>query len=292
LVKLSLRRVGAALGALALLAALLYGVVQSLPRALVFGTLTNAERLKAENDVRVALIQLLAGAGLLGGLYFTARTWQLNRDFGARTLELNREGHVTDRFTKAIDQLGNENLDVRLGGIYALERIARDSPRDHEPIIDILCAFLRNHADKSKLPALDATKPPSFDRSPPDVTAALEVVGRRSQRYERRTMDLRRIRVKGAYLEGARFDGALLNGVELPWAELRHANLHGARLSDADLTFADLRHADLRDAFLDDAKLTNVRWDEAQLDGARLHGAAYDQSKLSPHQLSSALEGD
>jgi hypothetical protein len=33
---------------------------------------------------------------------------------------------VTDRYTKAIEQLGSDRLDVRIGGIYALERVARD----------------------------------------------------------------------------------------------------------------------------------------------------------------------
>src|SRR5688500_4199853 len=98
-------------------------VVWLLPPRLAHGTCkTDAERLKAGNDVRATLRQALAGACLLLGLYFTARTLQVNR----RTLELNTEGQITERFTKANDQLGNGSLDVRLGGIYALERIAKD----------------------------------------------------------------------------------------------------------------------------------------------------------------------
>ena len=46
---------------------------------------------------------------------------------------------MTDRYTKAIEQLGpDKGLDVRIGGIYALERIARDSPRDHPTIMEVL----------------------------------------------------------------------------------------------------------------------------------------------------------
>jgi hypothetical protein len=67
---------------------------------------------------------LTLGAGLLaaGALLFTARTFTLSR-----------EGQVTDRYTKAIDQLGSGKLDVRIGGIYALERIARDSAKTTPP---------------------------------------------------------------------------------------------------------------------------------------------------------------
>ena len=64
-------------------------------------------RLKLQNDARATLLQALAG-GLLLGAYFT---WQMR---------VTREGQITDRYTKAVDQLGSQHLDVRLGGIYAL----------------------------------------------------------------------------------------------------------------------------------------------------------------------------
>jgi hypothetical protein len=53
---------------------------------------------------------------------------------------------VTDRYTKAIEQLGSGKLDVRIGGIYALERIAHDSPRDHPAVLEVLAAFVREHS--------------------------------------------------------------------------------------------------------------------------------------------------
>jgi hypothetical protein len=56
--------------------------------------------------------------------------------YTARELSLARQGQVTDRYIKAIEQLGSDKwLDVQIGGIYALERIARDSPRDHPTIM-------------------------------------------------------------------------------------------------------------------------------------------------------------
>jgi hypothetical protein len=89
--------------------------VRVLPPILANGTFaSDAARLKADNDVRATLLQALAGAFLLLGLYFSGRT-----------LQLNRQGQITERFTRAIDQLGHQTLDVRLGSIYALERIAK-----------------------------------------------------------------------------------------------------------------------------------------------------------------------
>jgi hypothetical protein len=84
-------------------------------------------------------------AFVLAGLYSSVQS-----------LNLSREGQITDRFTKAIDQLGaldgdgKPKLEIRLGGIYALERIARDSERDHGPIMEVLTAYVREHAPKKE----------------------------------------------------------------------------------------------------------------------------------------------
>jgi hypothetical protein len=42
---------------------------------------------------------------------------------------------ASDRYTKAIEQLGSDKLDVRSGGIHALERITVDSKRDHPTVV-------------------------------------------------------------------------------------------------------------------------------------------------------------
>jgi hypothetical protein len=88
----------------------------------------------------VTLAQILGGTALLSGLYFT---W--------RTLQVNREGQITERFTRAIDQLGKVEdgqklFEIRVGGIYALERIARESEEDYWPIMEILTAYVRQNA--------------------------------------------------------------------------------------------------------------------------------------------------
>jgi hypothetical protein len=53
---------------------------------------------------------------------------------------------VTDRYTKAIEQPGSGKLDVRIGGIYALERIVHDSRWDHPTVLEVLAAFIREHS--------------------------------------------------------------------------------------------------------------------------------------------------
>jgi len=76
-------------------------------------------RYQLQDDFRGQLIQVLAGLVVIAG---AAATWQ--------QIRIVREGQITERFTRAIEHLGGDKVDIRLGGIYALERIALNSPAD------------------------------------------------------------------------------------------------------------------------------------------------------------------
>jgi hypothetical protein len=71
-----------------------------------------------------------------------------------RTLQVNREGQLTERFTRAIDQLGktddegNELFEIWLGGTYALDRIARESKVDYWSVIEVLTAYVRTNVPR------------------------------------------------------------------------------------------------------------------------------------------------
>jgi hypothetical protein len=230
--------------------------------------LTSQERFTAENEARKTLAQIIGGAAVLAGLYFT---WS--------SLEVSREGQVTERFTKAIDHLGAVNddgekqLENRLGGIHALERIARDSERDHWPIMEILTAYVREHAPWPPKPPKDTPPPqdhPSSEeelaaaarrarRSPPklaiDIQAILTVLGRRVRSYEKEDQrlniaetDLRRADLRGADPRGAHLERAILRAANLEWADLTGIHLEGADLTGTYLDWAIFRGAHLQGA--------------------------------------------
>jgi Pentapeptide repeats (8 copies) len=236
--------------------------------------LTDAkDRAQAESDLRGHLLQALAGLVLAVGAFYTGRTFALNR-----------EGQITERFTRAVEQLGNdEKLDVRLGGIYALERIARDSQTHYEPVVEVLTAFLREHADwRSPTAAVpeyvsEDTPGAEYDvtfgtwvlggtgnlKLPEDLQAAATVLGRRDRKHERRgsyyRLNLSRVDLAGVQLVDADFAESELSEADLTWANLFGADLSGANLSGANLTAANLTEADLTDAFLTGADLSSVR---------------------------------
>jgi hypothetical protein len=74
-----------------------------------------------------------------------------------RTLQTAQQGQITDRYTKAVDQLGSTDPAVRLGGIYALERLTHDSPSDQTTIMKVLVSYIRLHARDASPPASTRT---------------------------------------------------------------------------------------------------------------------------------------
>ena len=226
----------------------------------------------AVDNARGRLLTLGAGVFVAGALIFTARNFTLSR-----------EGQVTDRYTKAIEQLGSDKLAARIGGIYALERVARDSARDHRTVMEVLAAFIREHPHEqgaTPAPATDAlpTQIPEADALPtrtirPDVQAAVTVIGRRIPRNDRERINLTGAILGGADLADANLGFARLTRADLHDANLIGANLTSARLDGADLGGADLSYADLYDANLSRANLSRTDFLWANLTGTFLVGA-------------------
>lgn len=242
----------------------------------------------------------------VGALVFTGLSLQAARE----QLDIARTAQITERFTKAVEHLGDEKTtDVRLGAVLALERIARDSSADREAVGRLLAAFVRRKRPLS-------TCAQGMGREEADVAAALRVVAGgqlvnapdlnatclsgadlhsgklrcallEGTSFQGTTKlmgaDLRRANMIGARLNGlvpgsrspiaADLSRANLEGARLVWAELDHAVLVGANLRGADLSGATLRGARLRDADLRDAHLGQSNLSEADLRGAQLVGA-------------------
>ena len=224
---------------------------------------------------------LAAGTGLaaLVAVYYTARnadtarkTLAHSEESARRTAALTEQGQVTERYTKAIEQLGSDKLDIRIGGIYALERIANDSARDHPTVTEVLTTFIREHTTSEA--SLPAGEPDPLARPAADIQAALTVIARRTREHDTRQLDL-----SGVYLSGVDLSGANLAGANLAGANLAGANLTGANLTSAFLLYADLTYADLTDANLSSADLTFANLINANLAGTDLTGADLTEAK-------------
>jgi hypothetical protein len=148
----------------------------------------------------------------IAGFWASVRNTNRTSALTLRALEVTEQGQVTDRYTKAVGQLGDESSPVRVGGVYALERIGYDSSRDRTTIIFVLGAFIR---ERSRVPTRD-------EQPPEDVMAGIRVAGRllpRSEvRLNLRGADLRNTDLSGLSEDQVLLDGANLEGVKRPRA--------------------------------------------------------------------------
>src|SRR5450756_713730 len=274
-----LSRIWQVLVAMAGLALLWWG----LPLALYKDVASEDVRVKAITDTRTALLAGLIGLGAIGTFWLNSRIYKIT----ARTFELTEQGHLTERYSKAIEQLGSKGLDVRLGGIYALERIAVDSARDHPTVVEVLSAFVREHSNPARRGRSRAPAPSDHPQPTADVQAALTVLGRLPPREGVARAQLAAANLTGANLTGANLSGANLSGANLSGADLYRANLDGADLSGASLSRADLSRARLSRANLS-SPARNPFGSPANLSGANLSGADLSGANLHLANLSGA----
>jgi uncharacterized protein YjbI with pentapeptide repeats len=279
---------------------LVWLLLWKLPQWQVADVWSVKDRLELETQARTTIAQILGGAAFLVGLYFTAQT-----------LWTTQVGQIADRFTKAIDHLGKDTLAIRLGGIYALEQIAKDSENYHWAVMEVLTAFIREQT-QGRLNtsgfwlAIFVSKDQDVSKPPADIQAMLTVLGRRLRTYGKgesqqlvlygsklRGADLRDAHLEGAILWNAHLEDAILWKAYLEKAELQGAHLEGAILSgahlkEANLQRAHLKKADLRRAHLEGANLQEAHLEEADLREAHLHRAFLWKAHLEKADLRGA----
>lgn len=246
-------------------------------------------RVKLQNELRATPVQAIVGLAVLAGAILGFQQLTEDRQQAAATRQLTLQGQASERFTRAIDQLGSNRREVQLGGIYGLEQIAHQAPDNRLAVTEVLVAYVHRRVPK---PA----KPPLYDPSAEgqllasDAQAALTVLGR-SQTLPSdpplnfMQLDLRYARLSGADFRGASFDASWLN-----YADLRNADLRNARLA-GDLREVDFRGADLRGARLIGAALDRADLRGADLQGATLQGATLTDAHLRGADLRGALAG-
>ena len=236
-------------------------------------------------------LAVCAGLFAVGALLGAAQNSILSR----RMLKLTRQRPVTGQYASTIEKLGSDQLHVRIGAIYALERVARDSAADYPAVMGVLTAFILEHSREP------------WARVWPDVQAAVTVIGRRTQERDIRPIDLIGASIAFADLRGAdlhwreprrrgpRRRGPLRRGPP-PRANLGGANLGGAKkknLHGANLGGADL-HGVIFAAWTSTARTSTARTSAARastarnLGGANLHGANLHGANLHGADLTDA----
>ncbi|MFF4130793.1 pentapeptide repeat-containing protein [Streptomyces mirabilis] len=262
-----------------------------------------AARSAALGQFRIALVQVAAALGAGIALLFTAFNYRLTR-----------RGQVTDRFTKALERLGSDQMYVRIGGVFALEQIVHDAPDQATHAAHVLVAFIRDRAPRAARRGATEERPPisvvrraarrrvplpkiapELPREPDaDVQAALTALTRPAFRAHvesdgpRRTIDLSELHLSRARLRGADLSNVDLGETDLSWSVLMGANIRDSRLWRANLTHAWLEEANLTRSWLREAELVDAKLVRADLTDANLGAANLANADLTGACLNGA----
>ena len=263
-------------GALLLAVVAYWKLVWEPQKELIAAVSRSSELIQAQSKLYVNFLQALSSiaAFFAGAVAWLSLLWgQQNISESQR---IAAEGQITDRFRNAVDQLGatgndrQKAFEIRLGGIYSLERIARDSENDRKSVVEILAAYIRHNAP------LGATSPTCL---PTDVQTALTVLGRMYSLEECADPESARI-WDGPDLSGTDLTGARLRNAVLPWVNLSDAKLTGAQMENIVLHNSRLESTNLEGAKMDHAYLQRAVLNDANLTTAFLHAATLRSAKL------------
>jgi len=285
-----------------------------------------------------ALLAALAAAATL--IFQLIRVW-----INERTASTAEQGMITDRINKAVLGLGEEkvikvealdddgkqrlkkdgtpimiertvpNTEVRIGALYALERIAQDSLRDHIQIMKIICAYIRNNAgtvgqvppepeplpddfgtgdiDRYEMQTLAETKRAEWSiwraqvKQPDDIRVALEILSDRSARQ-------RAIEQSNTSAPPDIHTFEKHAGQALATALSKDPTKLGAAVDDAltpwKRSLLQSRHfqLDLRNADLRGADLTNLTLELGRFEGTQLQGTEIQEAILQGADLRAA----
>jgi hypothetical protein len=273
----------------------------------------SSKKATAKKDLIQAWGFIMAGVAGAVGIFFTWRnlsqsqaslrlnreTQEQNQQNAQEELRLTRQGQMTERFTQAIEQLGSDKLEIKLGGIYSLERTAQEEKNYHWPVMEVLTSYVRRHAPrKPDKESMEKATTPGHD-----IQDGLDVIGRRSEDHRIRkeveygTIELNNTDLQGADLRRAKLQEAALYRADLQRASLQGANLqraylYGANLQEAALYGANLQGANLQGAELREANLQGAELQEANLQRAHLEGADLREADLREANLKEAyLQG-
>jgi hypothetical protein len=188
------------------------------------------------------------------------------------------------------------NIEVRLGAIYALERIAQDSPRDHIRVMEILCAYIRENVPTKSLAPTEPGN--NFTAKRTDIQTAIDVIGRRSDQQialeiqKEYRLDFSQTDLSQYNFNQGNFSGAIFEACRLEATNFTRAKLRGAIFFGSIMNFANFMLSDLSLARFDKVKI-NLPEDRvgafsnplalaATIKGASLAGA--DLTAINTHE--------
>ncbi len=212
-------------------------------------------------NLAIAFLGTITGLAALFGVYLAIRRTEESKrqsDSAESQARTAQQGLITDDINKATERLaknkkgGEPEIEVRLGALYALERIAEYNERDHMQILEMLCSYIRTNSPRK-------TRSSKEEQLREDIQKALTVIGRRGGWTSGQ---------KSLAKEAAQRYRMDLQDCDLRGAILSRANLRGARFLNSNMNHATFDNADLSNTWFEDTVLNDAWFSGAKMDRA------------------------
>lgn len=190
---------------------------------------------------------------------------------------------ITDRFSRAIEQLNNDNMYMRIGAVHALERIGYDSEKDVLAVLRLLASFVRGQSP---------VKGESVDTIQPDAKDGLDAIGRLTSHHKEflkgygafrldlsasnltpfplliegyfRNFDFSNSNITNGVFAKHNFSGAFFSGANLTGTFFLECNFRHASFMQAILDYAEFNNADMSETVLHMATCNNTNFSTAK----------------------------
>lgn len=269
----------------------------------------DAEFAKLANNYRSTIAQVLGGIAVIAGLYLTARNV-----FAAE------QTRWTKTFSDSVGQLGATGtngeplLSIRVGAIYSMERLSRDSPRDAMMISNVLLQYVQNRATLAA-----AREFPTASTSPylPDCEASLAVLGAiRARASTGRNLKLvlldsflpnliltgkqligfhfKKVEFSGSHFDGGNlfelmFEDSTLEGCSFAESKLSSLEINLCRGQGASFSAASMKRSKILSSNFLECDFTHAKLQESQFSDSDLTGSDFSNSNLEASVVSNCI---
>lgn len=250
-------------------ALLLLLVVIGLPKWQVPDGIATKDSAALENENRRTVLQGV------GGLFFFVTAW-----LSFRNLQIAEGKQAMERLSEAAKLLSDSERTSIRGGIYTLERIAKDSPDARWSVVEILIAFV---TERSPLQNNDGQR--IYKPVDADIQAALAVIVQCMSKETSHTANLIRLDLNGACFEDVELKRINFQNCDLVRASFKRAKLADVFFWQSALLNANFTGAVFSNVSFVQSELTNTNFSSTDLTGALFLAPSLDRIRRNERTI-------
>ncbi|ACK66835.1 pentapeptide repeat protein [Rippkaea orientalis PCC 8801] len=224
-----------------------------------------------------------------------------NAEAANRNAKLAEDRLVTERFSKAVEQLGSDKIQTRLGAIYSLEQIAKDSDIYHSIVIGVLTSFLRinSHTQLTILEIYTTLKviqrqtleKKSSDYNLDFCNAAFSNIDFFEIKFNAANFD--RVTFYRCNFKGLYFDKASFYKANFTECFFEGCNFNSSNFEKADFYGCNLKKSNFDGSNFEGVVFDRVDFEKSKFDGSNFNEVSiYNPSNLKNKQIKSSCNWD